>query len=137
MPIAVTNPFKWRHFPGEVILPCVRWCLRYPLAYEHVSELLAERGVEVDPSCIWRWVQTYGPELNRRCRPHLKTTNKSYRTDETYIKVKGEDKYLYRAVDSNRANHRLLAHSQAGCSCGETLLSQGSELSGQSRAASD
>src|SRR5262249_41792231 len=100
MPITATNPFKWRHFPGQVILRCVRWYLRYPLAYEHVSELLAERGVEVDPSCIWRWVQTYGPELNRCCRPHLKTTNKSYRTDETYIRVKGEDKYLYRAVDS-------------------------------------
>jgi transposase-like protein len=56
--------------------------------------------VEVDPSCIWRWVQAYAPELNKRCRPHLKPTNKSYRTDETYIKVKGQDKYLYRAVHS-------------------------------------
>jgi len=74
--------------------------LRYPLAYEHVSEILAERGVEVDASCIWRWVQAYAPELNRRCRLHLKPTNKSYRIDETYIKVKGEDKYLYRALDS-------------------------------------
>ena len=100
MPITPTHPFKGRHFPGEVILLCVRWYLRYPLAYEHVAELLAERGVEVDPSCIWRWVQAYAPELNKRCRPHLKPTNKSYRTDETYIKVKGEDKYLYRAVDS-------------------------------------
>ncbi len=45
-------------------------------------------------------MQTYAPELDKRCRPHLKATNKSYRTDETYIKVKGEDKYLYRAVDS-------------------------------------
>jgi transposase-like protein len=62
--------------------------------------LLAERGVEVDASCIWRWVQAYAPELNKRCRPHLKPTNKSYRIDETYIKVKGEDKYLYRALDS-------------------------------------
>ena len=53
-----------------------------------------------DASCIWRWVQAYAPELNKRCRPHLKPTNKSYRIDETYIKVKGEDKYLYRAVDS-------------------------------------
>ena len=99
MPITPTNPFKGRQFPGEVIILCVRWYL-HPLAYEHVAELLAERGVEVDPSCIWRWVQVYAPELNRRCRPHLKPTNKSYRTDETYIKVKGEDKYLYRAVDS-------------------------------------
>ena len=76
MPITPTNPFKGRHFPGEVMLPCVRWYLRYPLAYEHVAELLAERGVEVDPSCIWRWVQAYAPELNKRCRPHLKPTNK-------------------------------------------------------------
>src|SRR5947199_9223399 len=100
MPITPTNPFKGRQFSGEVIILCVRWYLRYPLAYQHVAELLAERGVEVDPSCIWRWVQVYGPELDRRCRPHLKRTNKSYRVDETYIKVKGEDKYLYRAVDS-------------------------------------
>jgi transposase, IS6 family len=70
------------------------------LAYEHVSEILAERGIEVDASCIWRWVQVYAPELNKRCRPHLKPTNKSYRIDETHIRVKGEDKYLYRAVDS-------------------------------------
>ena len=83
-----------------MIVLCVRWYLRYPLAYQHVSEILAERGVEVDPSCIWRWVQAYAPELDKRCRPHLKPTNKSYRTDEPYIKVKGQDKYLYRAVDS-------------------------------------
>jgi IS6 family transposase len=83
-----------------VIILCVRRYLRYPLACQHVAELLAERGVEVYPSCIWRWVQVYAPELNKRCRPHLKATNKSYRTDETYRKVKGADKYLYRAVDS-------------------------------------
>ena len=100
MPISATNPFKGRQYPGEVILTAVRWYLRYPLAYEHVSELLTERGLPVDASCIWRWVQAYAPELNKRCRPHLKFTNKSYRVDETYIKVRGQEKYLYRAVDS-------------------------------------
>ena len=130
MPITPTNPFKGRHFPGEVILLCVRWYLRYPLAYEHVAELLAERGVEVDPSCIWRWVQAYAPELNKRCRTHLKPTNKSYRTDETDIKVKGEDKYLYRAVD-DRPNHRIPAHGQTGRGRGQTLLPQGPEFSRQ------
>src|SRR5271163_4725430 len=100
MPITVTNPFKGRQYPGDVILQAVRWYLRYPLAYEHVAELLAERGLEVDASCVWRCVQVYSPEWNKRCQPHLKRTNKCYRVDETYIKVKGQDKYLYRAVDS-------------------------------------
>jgi IS6 family transposase len=54
MPITVTNPFKGRQHLGGVILQAVRWYLRYPLAYEHVSELLAERGMEVDASCVWR-----------------------------------------------------------------------------------
>src|SRR5215470_10093090 len=130
MPITSTNPFKWRHFPGEVILLSVRWYLRYPLAYEHVAELLAERGVAVHATCIWRWVQTYAPELNKRCRPHLKATNKSYRTDETYIKVKGEDKFLYRAVDSagRTIDFLLTAKRDAG--------REGSEFSRECSAAS-
>jgi transposase, IS6 family len=66
MPITPSNPFKGRHFPGEVIVRCVRGYLRYPLAYEHVAEFLAERGVAVDPSCIWRWVQAYAPARNQR-----------------------------------------------------------------------
>jgi transposase-like protein len=100
MPITPTDPFKGRQYPGKVILCAVRWYLRYPLAYKHVSELLSERGLFIDASCIWRWVQAYAPELDKRCRPHLKPTNKSYRVDETYIKVRGKDRYLYRAVDS-------------------------------------
>jgi hypothetical protein len=100
VPITVANPFKGRQYPGEVILQAVRWYLRYPLAYGHVAELLAERGLAIDASCVWRWVQAYSPELNRRCQAHFKRTNKSYRLDETYIKVKGQDRYLYRAVNS-------------------------------------
>ncbi len=100
MSITAARPFKGRQYSGEVILTAVRWYLRYPLAYEHVAELLAERGLAVDASCIWRWVQAYAAELSKRCRLHLKPTSKSYRVDETYIKVKGAEKYLYRAVDS-------------------------------------
>jgi len=100
MPITPTNPFKGRQYPGQVILLAVRWYLRYPLAYVHVAEILSERGLSIDASCIWRWVQAYAPELDKCCRPHLKATNKSYRVDETYIKVKGQDRFLYRAVDS-------------------------------------
>jgi transposase, IS6 family len=58
------------------------------------------RGLLIDASCIWRWVQVFGPEFDKRCRRHLKPTNRSCRLDETYINVKGRDRFLYRAVDS-------------------------------------
>ncbi|GHP00404.1 IS6 family transposase [Reticulibacter mediterranei] len=95
------HPFKWRHFQPEIILLCVRWYLRYSLSYRDLEEIMLERGLRVDHTTISRWVQHYAPELERRCRPHLKTTTDSWRVDETYIKVKKEWMYLYRAVDSN------------------------------------
>src|SRR6201990_828579 len=115
MPISTAQPIKGRQYAGAIILTAVRWYLGYPLAYEHEAELLAERGLAVDASCIWRWVQAYAAELNKRCRPHLKATNKSYRVDETYIKVKGEDRYLYRALDSTGQTIGFSAHGEAGC----------------------
>jgi transposase, IS6 family len=92
--------FKWRHFQADIILCAVRWYLRYALSYRDVEELLRERGVWVDHTTVFRWVQRYAPELDKRCRPLLKATNDSYRVDETYIKVKKRWYYLYRAVDS-------------------------------------
>jgi transposase-like protein len=94
------HPFKWRHFQAEIILLCVRWYLRYSLSYRDLEEIMLERGLHVDHTTIYRWVQQYAPELERRCRPHLKTTTDSWRVDETYIKVKKQWVYLYRAVDS-------------------------------------
>jgi hypothetical protein len=69
--------------------------LRFSLSYRDAEELLVERDLDTDHVTVWRWVQVYAPELNKRCRSHVKLANKSYRIDETYIKVKGEDKYLY------------------------------------------
>jgi transposase-like protein len=94
------NPFKWRHFESEIILLCVRWYLRYSLSYRNLEEMMLERGLHVDYTTIYRWVQRYAPELDRRCRPHVKPTTDSWRVDETYIKVKKQWVYLYRAVDS-------------------------------------
>lgn len=97
------TPFKWRHYQPEIILLCVRWYLRYPLSNRNLEEMIAERGLTVDHSTVYRWVQVYAPELEKRCRPHLKPTlrSDSLRVDETYIKVKGKWKYLARAVDSS------------------------------------
>src|SRR5690348_547714 len=95
--------FKWRQTAPELILCAVRWYLRYSLSLRDVEELLAERGLAADHTTIWRWVQRYGPELERRLRPHLKPTNRSWRVDETYIRVKGRWCYLYRAIDSTGA----------------------------------
>ncbi|MBD2023841.1 IS6 family transposase [Leptolyngbya sp. FACHB-711] len=98
--MATAALFKWRHFLPEIILLNVRWYCRYSLSYRDLEEMMQERGVEVDHSTINRWVLRYAPELDKRIRPHLKPTNDSWRVDETYIKSKGEWKYLYRAVDS-------------------------------------
>jgi transposase, IS6 family len=102
---AMSDPslFKWRHFEADIILCAVRWYLRYALSYRDVEELLRERGVTVDHTTIFRWVQRYAPELDKRCRPQLKAANNSYRVDETYIKIKRQWYYLYRAVDSTGA----------------------------------
>lgn len=93
--------FKYRHFEPEVILLCLRWYLRYSLSYRDLEEMMAERGLSVDHTTIYRWVQHYAPILEKRCRAKLKMTNDSWRVDETYIKVKRQWMYLYRAVDSD------------------------------------
>jgi transposase-like protein len=93
-------PFKWRHFEAEIILLCVRWYLRYALSYRDLEEIMQERGLHVDHTTMYRWVQSYAPELERRCRPHLKACNASWNVDETDIKIKKVWLYLYRAVDS-------------------------------------
>src|SRR5215467_12567096 len=64
--------FKRRHFEAEIIVLCVRWYLRYPLSFRQLEEIMAERNLSVDHVTIWRWVQRYAPELNRRCRPELR-----------------------------------------------------------------
>src|SRR4051812_43505045 len=92
--------FKWRQTEPQLILCAVRWYLRYSLSLRDVEELLEERCLEADHTTVWRWVQRYGPELEQRLRRDVKPTNKSWRVDETYVKVKGRWCYLYRAIDS-------------------------------------
>ena len=91
--------FKGAHFPKEIILMGVRWYVAYPLSTRPVEELMLERGVHVDHSTINRWVVKYSPQLEEAFHRRKRPVWVSWRMDETYIKVKGEWKYLYRAVD--------------------------------------
>jgi transposase-like protein len=76
--------------------------------------MMLERGLMVDHTTVYRWVQAYAPELDKRCRAYLKPTNDSWRVDETYIEVKGEWKYLYRAVDSEGNTIDFILSALAG-----------------------
>ena len=90
---------KGMRFPIDLVLVCIRWYAAYPLSYRHLEEMMEERGVSVDHSSINRWAIRFLPLLEQAFRKHKRPVGSSWRMDETYIKVKGVWKYLYRAVD--------------------------------------
>ena len=94
-----TISFKGRHFQHDMILQSVRWYLAYSLSYRDIEELMHERGFSVDHSTLNRWVLHYSPQLDAAFRRKKNRVGKRWRMDETYIKVKGQWKYYYRAVD--------------------------------------
>src|SRR3546814_2640887 len=86
--------FKWRHFQGDVILWAVRWYCRYPISYRDLEEMLAERGISVDHTTIYRWVQCYAPEMEKRLRWFWRRGfDPSWRLDETYVKVRRSEEH--------------------------------------------
>jgi transposase-like protein len=91
--------FAGFRFPPDVILLAVRWYLRYGLSYRDVEELLAERGIEVDHVTIYRWVQRFTPLVIEAARPCRHSVGDSWFVDETYVRVAGVWRYVYRAVD--------------------------------------
>ena len=93
--------FKGAHFPPDIILMGVRWYVAYSLSYRHVEELMEERGVPVDHATIQRWVVKYSPLLEAAFHRRKRPVCVSWRMDETYVKVRGEWRYLYRAVDKH------------------------------------
>jgi transposase, IS6 family len=78
MPIRPDNPFYWIHHKTNIILTCVRWHLDLPLSYRNVAKLMRERSLPIHASCVFPGVQCYAPELDKRCRPYLWLTNRSY-----------------------------------------------------------
>src|ERR1700739_2942165 len=121
---SVCGLFKWRQFEPEVILLAVGWYLRFSLSYRDVEELLAERGLHADHVTVWRWVQRYAPEMERRLRSRLKPSTDSWRVDETYIRVKGKWRYLYRAVDSSGATLDFLLSARQDAAAAKRFLAK-------------
>src|SRR5215471_20836437 len=113
--------FRKRWFEPTVIVTCVRWYLRFSLSSRDVKELIAERGLSVAHTSIWRWVQTYGPEVLRRLRGQVKRKSSTWHIDETFVRVAGRWMYLFRAVDSrqtvSQARFGESGQSTAGSFC--------------------
>jgi len=109
---ALRKVLKRMHYPLEVLLLCVRWYAAYPLSLRHIEEMMAERGVVVDHATVHRWAIKMLPVLGAVFRRRKRPVGLSWRMDETYIKVRGQWKYLYRAVhrDGDTIDFLLAAH---------------------------
>ena len=99
LPPGIGKVLKRLHYPLDIILICVRWYVAYALSLRNLEEMMAERGVNVDHSTVHRWVIKLVPLFEKAFRQYKRPVGKSWRMDETYIKVGGQWKYLYRAVD--------------------------------------
>src|SRR5450759_301923 len=97
--VPVEQLFKGRHFDQEIVVLCVRWYLSFKLSYRDLVAMMGERGIDLAHTTILRWVQHYSPEFQKRWNRFARTGDGSWRMDETYVRVKGEWMYLYRAVD--------------------------------------
>ena len=97
--MGIEQLFEGRHFDREVIILCVRWYLRFKLSLRDLVEMMAERGLSLAHTTIMRWVWRYAPEFEKRWKRFAQAVGRSWRVDETYIKIRGEWGYLYRAVD--------------------------------------
>ena len=95
----IEDLFKGRHFDQEIVILCVRWYLSFKLSFRNLVAMMGERGIGLAHTTILRWVQHYTPEFEKRWSRYARSVGGSWRCDETYIKVKGEWVYLYRAVD--------------------------------------
>jgi len=125
--------FKGRHFEAEIIVLCVRWYLRFGLSLRNLEEMMAERNLSVDHVTIWRWVQRYAPELDRRVRPELAQDQRIVESRETYLRVAGQWTYLYRAVESTGATIDFLLSAKRDGAAAKRFLQKALQSPGHPR----
>ena len=127
---ALRTVIKRMHYPLEVMLVCVRWYSAYPLSFRHIEEMMAERGVFVDHATVHRWAIKILPVLAAVFRRRKRPVGTSWRMDETYIKVAGRWKYLYRAVDRDGHTIDFLLRAQRDCVAARRFLERAIDLHG-------
>src|SRR5450830_1800460 len=119
---------KRMHYPLEIMLMCVRWYVAYPLSLRHIGEMMQERGVFVDHATVHRWAIKMLPVLAAVLRRRKRPAGKSWRMDETYIKVAGEWEYLYRAVDREGATVDFLLTAKRDLAAARRFLERAINL---------
>jgi putative transposase len=128
---ALSKVIKRMHYPLDVMLTCVRWYVAYPLSLRHLEEMMAERGISVDHSTVHRWAIKIVPVLAAVFRRRQRPVGKSWRMDETYIKVHGQWKYLYRAVDRDGDTIDFLLRAKRDQAAARRFLEQAMALHGE------
>ena len=132
-PISAQDLFKGRHFDQEIIVLCIRWYLAFKLSSRDLVQMMAERGIALAHTTILRWVQRYVPEFEKRWSRYARPVGDSWRVDETYIKVRGQWVYLYRAVDREGRTVDFLLSKRRDVMAAKRFFSQSTRQHGMPR----
>ena len=129
--LSIDELFKGRHFDREIIILCVRWYLRFKLSFRDLVEMMAERGIGLAHTTIMRWIQRYVPEFDKCWNRFACKAGRSWRVDETYVKIKGRWSYLYRAVDSDGKTVDFLLRAKRDVAAAKAFFRQAFKSQGR------